>query len=65
MTAFVLRPWHQVSYISMKKKKNILALILEGRQWHIRQQQAAFLLSWHEVNVFLRAILVIDPADLT
>lgn len=45
--------------------KNILALILEGRQWHIRQQKAAFLLSWHKVNVFLRAILVIDPADLT
>lgn len=48
-----------------RRKKNILALILEGRQWRIRQQQAVFLPSWQEVNVFLHAILVTDPADLT
>lgn len=66
LTRFVLRPWRQINYMCMKKwTKNILTLILEGRQWQVEQQQALFLLIWHTVNIFLRAILVIAPAELT
>lgn len=41
--------------------------------WRIKGEAVArraatgrvFLLSWHQANVFLRAISVADPADLT
>lgn len=64
-TVFTVNDGLCPSTLTSSKEKKFLALILESGQWHIRQQQAVFLLSWLQVNVFLHAILVIDPADLT